>query len=62
MARILVAGGLFSDDQDPDMGAARTAFAAALGREIVQRGDVLLRWMPHGSGRNSSASCSSGRC
>jgi hypothetical protein len=42
MARILVAGGLYSDDQDPDMGAARTAFAKAIGREIVQRGDVLL--------------------
>jgi hypothetical protein len=42
MARILVAGGLFSDEQDPAMGAARTAFAEAIGREIVQRNNVLL--------------------
>jgi len=42
MARILVAGGLFKDEQNPEMGAARAAFAEAIGREIVQRGNVLL--------------------
>jgi len=42
MARILVAGGLYSEDSDPTLGKARELFAAALGREIVTRGHVLL--------------------
>ena len=42
MARILVAGGLYSEDSDPKIGEARAAFAAAIGREIVLRGNVLL--------------------
>lgn len=42
MARILVAGGLYSDASDPVLSAARTAFADAIGREIVARGNILL--------------------
>ena len=42
MARILVAGGLRSDDPDEQLGDARTRFAGALGRRIVARDHVLL--------------------
>jgi hypothetical protein len=42
MARILVAGGLHTEDADAALGKARESFAAALGREIVIRGHVLL--------------------
>jgi hypothetical protein len=42
MAKILVAGGLDPEDKDEKLRAAREAFAAKLGTEIIQRGHVLL--------------------
>ena len=42
MARILVAGGLYEEEADESLREARKRFAAALGREIVARGHVLL--------------------
>jgi hypothetical protein len=42
MARILVAGGLFTDEREPGLAAARAAFAEAIGREIIERGNLLL--------------------
>jgi predicted Rossmann-fold nucleotide-binding protein len=42
MARILVAGGLHSEEEDEELSAARKLFAAALGRTIVNRGHLLL--------------------
>jgi hypothetical protein len=42
MSRILVAGGLCADDSNPKIEAARQAFVAAVGREVVSRGHVLL--------------------
>jgi hypothetical protein len=42
MARILVAGGLYPEDQDPALRDALKLFASALGREIIARNHVLL--------------------
>ncbi|HEX5871377.1 MAG TPA: hypothetical protein VFY65_13210 [Longimicrobium sp.] len=42
MARMLVAGGLYTEDGDERLGTARMQFAEALGRTIVARGHVLL--------------------
>lgn len=42
MARILVAGGLWEEDENEQFCKARKLFAAALGREIITRGHVLL--------------------
>ena len=42
MARILVAGGLYNEDNDQAVAEARKQFAAALGREIIARRHVLL--------------------
>ena len=42
MARILVAGGLWEEDENQQLREARKFFAAALGREIIARGHVLL--------------------
>jgi hypothetical protein len=41
MARILVAGGLYQDE-NTEVATARQHFAAALGREIIARGHILL--------------------
>ncbi len=42
MARILVAGGLYDEDKDKQLSDARNQFASDLGREIIDRGHVLL--------------------
>ena len=42
MARILVAGGLWPEDNDERLREARKGFAAALGREIIARDHILL--------------------
>jgi hypothetical protein len=42
MARILVAGGLYQEDNQQQRGDASASFAEALGREIIARGHVLL--------------------
>lgn len=42
MARILVAGGLFPEEENVPLRDARELFARALGREIIARGHVLL--------------------
>lgn len=42
MARILVAGGLYQEEENVPLREARQRFATALGREIVSRGHVLL--------------------
>ena len=42
MARILVAGGLWQEDQDQQLREAREFFAVALGREVIAKGHVLL--------------------
>jgi hypothetical protein len=42
MARILIAGGLWQDDENIELRDARDAFALALGREVVAKGHVLL--------------------
>src|SRR5215467_2881544 len=42
MPKILVAGGLWEEDTDQQLRDARLRFAAALGREIIARGHVLL--------------------
>ncbi len=42
MARILVAGGLCNEDPERELGAARASFAQAIGRELIQRGNILL--------------------
>ena len=42
MARILVAGGLWEEDYNQQVSKAREAFAAAIGREVIAQGHVLL--------------------
>ncbi|HWS94604.1 MAG TPA: hypothetical protein VN306_19580 [Mycobacterium sp.] len=42
MARILVAGGCYEEDKDKQLSDARNQFASALGKEIIDRGHVLL--------------------
>jgi hypothetical protein len=42
MARILVAGGLYLEDENRQLNEARHHFATALGREIIAQGHVLL--------------------
>jgi hypothetical protein len=42
MARILVAGGLWEEDENQQLRKAREIFAAALGREVIAQGHVLL--------------------
>jgi hypothetical protein len=42
MARILVAGGLWREDENQQLSEAREIFAAALGREVIAQGHVLL--------------------
>jgi hypothetical protein len=42
MARILVAGGLFIEEPNGALGEGRRSFVAALGREIIGRGHILL--------------------
>lgn len=42
MARILVAGGLWQEDENQELREAREFFAAALGREIIAKGHALL--------------------
>ena len=42
MAKILVAGGLYDEDEDEQLSRARSYFASALGKEIIARGHELL--------------------
>jgi len=42
MGKILVAGGLYDEDEDEQLSRARRKFASALGREIILRGHELL--------------------
>jgi hypothetical protein len=42
MARILIAGGLGSRDENEALNEARQRFVRALGREIIERGHILL--------------------
>jgi hypothetical protein len=42
MAKILVAGGLYDEDENEPLRNARKQFAAVLGEEIIKRGHVLL--------------------
>ncbi len=42
MARILVAGGLYQEEEDKLLREVRKFFASALGREIIARGHTLL--------------------
>src|SRR5438105_2684885 len=42
MARILVAGSLYEEEPNAQLGAARKRFASALGRESIERGHTLL--------------------
>lgn len=42
LARILVAGGLYEEEEDEALARGRAQFAEALGRKIVAQGHVLL--------------------
>jgi hypothetical protein len=42
VGRILIAGGLVEEDADKPLGEARQRLAAALGREVISRGHVVL--------------------
>lgn len=42
MARILVAGGLWEEDENQQLREARELFGSALGREVIAKGHVLL--------------------
>jgi len=42
MAKILVVGGLYDEDQDQQLNDARKRFAAALGKAIIAGGHILL--------------------
>jgi hypothetical protein len=42
MARILIVGGLYTDEPDEQLRDARQQFAADLGKEIINRGHILL--------------------